>query len=148
MNFTAIPGAVPFSPDQQAAAWEAYIAQDAYLSKHRGEYAERNAAFLPLLKRMDLSVTQDIFRNVGGTRQRLQFRADIINFGNLLNKNWGVSQRLISTSPLTNPGVDAAGRATYRLRVINSQLMTTSLQQTSDLGDVYKVMFSFRYFFN
>jgi hypothetical protein len=148
MNFTAITGAVPFSPAQQAAAWEAYIAQDAYLSKHRGEYAQRNAAFLPLLKRMDLSLSQDVFKNIGGTRQRFQFRADFINFGNLLNKNWGVSQRLISNSPLTNPGADASGRATYRLRVINSQLMTTSLQQTSDLGDVYKVMFSFRYFFN
>jgi hypothetical protein len=148
MNFTAIPGTVPFSPEQQAAAWEAFIAQDAYLSKHRGEYAERNAAFLPLLKRMDLSVSQDIFRTIRGTRQRFQVRADIINFGNLLNKNWGVSQRLISNSPLTNPAVDAAGRATYRLRVINNQLMTASLQQTSDLGDVYKVMVSFRYFFN
>jgi len=148
MNFTAITGAVPFTPEQQAAAWEAYIQQDAYLSKHRGEYAVRNAVFLPFVKNMDLSVTQDVFKNVAGTRQRFQFRVDVINFGNLLNKNWGVSQRLVSNSPLTNPGVDANGRATYRLRVINNQLMSTSLQQTSGLGDVYRVMFSFRYFFN
>ncbi len=154
MNFQDITGAVPFTAAQQAAAWEAYIQQDAYLSKRRGEYAVRNAVFLPLLNRMDLSVSQDLFKNIGGKRQRFQFRADVINFGNLLNKNWGVSQRLISNSPLIVPTaaqggpVDAQGRAQYRLRVINNQLMTTSLQQTSDLGDVYKVLLSFRYFFN
>ena len=154
MNFQDITGAVPFTAAQQAAAWESYIQQDAYLSKRRGEYAVRNAVFLPMLNRMDLSVSQDVFKNIGGKRQRFQFRADVINFGNLLNKDWGVSQRLISNSPLIVPTaaqggpVDAQGRAQYRLRVINNQLMTTSLQQTSDLGDVYKVLLSFRYFFN
>ena len=34
------------------------------------------------------------------------------------------------------------------MRVVNSQLMNTSLQQTADLNDVYKVMISLRYFFN
>lgn len=154
MNFQDITGAVPFTAAQQAAAWEAYIQQDPYLSKRRGEYAVRNAVFLPMLGRMDLSVSQDIFKTVGGKRQRFQVRADVINFGNLVNKNWGVSQRLISNSPLIVPTaaqggpVDAQGRAQYRLRVINNQLLTTSYQQTSDLGDVYKVLVSFRYFFN
>jgi len=154
MNFQDITGAVPFTAAQQAAAWESYIQQDFYLSKRRGEYAVRNAVFLPLLNRMDLSVSQDVFKSIGGKRQRFQFRADVINFGNLLNKDWGVSQRLVSNSPLIVPTaaqggpVDSAGRAQYRLRVINNQLMSTSLQQTSDLGDVYKVLLSFRYFFN
>jgi len=154
MNFQDITGAVPFTAAQQAAAWEAYIQQDPYLSKRRGEYAVRNAVFLPMVKRMDLSISQDLFKNIGGKRQRFQFRADIINFGNLLNKNWGVSQRLVSNSPLIVPTaaqggpVDAQGRAQYRLRVVNNQLMSTSYQQTADLFDVYKVLFSFRYFFN
>src|SRR5262249_26754540 len=59
MNFTAITnsaGTVLFTPDQEAAAWDAYISQDPYLSKHRGEYAVRNATFLPWLNRMDFSI--------------------------------------------------------------------------------------------
>ena len=40
---------------------------------------------------------------------------DIQNFGNLLNSNWGVGQRVIRNQILTNPGVDAQGRATYRI---------------------------------
>jgi len=149
MNFqTFTAGGATFTAEQQARAWEAYIQQDPYLSKHRGEYAERAAVFLPLVKRMDLSVSQDIFKDLGGSRQRFQIRADFINFGNLINKNWGVGQRLISNSPLTNPAADANGAATYRLRVINGALMNTSYQQTADLGDVYKVMVTFRYFWN
>ena len=69
----------------------------------------------------------------------------------MLNKNWGVSQRLVSNSPLTNPGVDAQGRATYRLRVINNQLMSKTLEQTADFSntnvDVYRVAISVKYFF-
>jgi hypothetical protein len=151
MNFQDIPG---FTAAQQAAAWDAYIGQDAYLSQHRGEYAVRNAVFLPQVKRMDLSVSQDVFKDFGSTRQRFQFRVDIINFGNLLNSNWGVAQRLVSNSPLIVPtaaqggAFDAQGRMQYRMRVVNGQLMNTSLQQTADLLDVYKVMLSFKYFFN
>ena len=150
MNFSPIPaaGAAPaFTPEQQAAAWEALIAQDPYLSQHRGEYAQRGAVFLPMVKNLDFSVTQDVFATVAGDRQRFQFRVDIVNFGNLLNKNWGVGQRLVSNQPLTNPAADAQGRATYRLRVINNQLMTNTLEQTAGINDVYRVMFSLKYFF-
>ena len=154
MNFQDITGAVPFTAAQQAAAWEAYIQQDAYLSKHRGEYAERGGVFLPMLKRMDLSISQDVFKQLGGSKQRFQFRVDFVNFGNLLNSNWGVSQRLVNNTPLIVPttaqgtAVDSQGRAQYRMRVINGQLMSKSYEQTADLNDVYRVMFSFRYFFN
>lgn len=149
MNFqTFTAGGITFTADQQAQAWETYINQDPYLSKHRGEYAVRGAVFLPFVKRMDLSIAQDVFKEIAGSRQRFQFRVDFINFGNLLNHDWGVSQRLVSNSPLTNPAPDANGALGYRLRVINNALMTTSYQQTADISDVYKVMFSFRYFFN
>lgn len=148
MNFSSFTsGGKTFSAAQQAAAWDAFIAQDPYMSKHRGEYVQRGAVFMPLVKRLDFNITQDVFKTIGGQRHRFQFRADFINFGNLLNKNWGVSQRLVSNSPLTNPGVDSSGAATYRLRVINGELMSKTYQQTADLNDVYRVMISVKYFF-
>jgi hypothetical protein len=150
MNFQDIPG---FTAAQQAAAWEAYIGQDPYLSQHRGEYVVRGAVFLPMVHRLDLGITQDVFANIGSERHRFQFRVDIINFGNLLNSNWGVAQRLVSNSPLIVPTAaqggpaDATGRMQYRMRVINGQLMNSSYEQTADLLDVYRVMFSVKYFF-
>ena len=110
--------------------------------------------FLPMIKRLDVSIQQDIFRDMGGRRHGLQFRADVLNVGNMLNKNWGVGQRLVNGAPLLVPtaaqgGVaDASGRAQYRLRVVNNELMTTSLEPTAGLNDVYRVQFSLRYSFN
>jgi hypothetical protein len=101
---------VTFTADQQAAAWEAYIKQDPYLSQHRGEYAVRNALFLPLVHRMDFSASQDFKFKTGSTSHTFQFRVDIDNFTNLLNSDWGVSQRLVNAQPLTDAAVDAQGR--------------------------------------
>jgi outer membrane receptor protein involved in Fe transport len=148
MNFQPITGSVPFTAEQQAAAWDAYIKQDSYLSQHRGEYAERNGVVYPMVFRLDFSVAQDLFKNLGGARHSLQFRADFLNFSNLLNHDWGVGQRLVNAQPLTNPGVDSQGRATYRLRVVNNALMNKTWETTAGLSDVYQIQFSLRYTFN
>lgn len=139
---------VTYTSDQQAAAWDAYIKQDFYLSKHRGEYAVRNAIFLPLVHRLDFAASQDFKIKVGGVQHSLQFRVDIENFTNLLNSNWGTAQRLVNAQPLTDPSFDAAtGHLQYRLRVVNGALMDHTLERTSFLSDVYKIMLGFRYTF-
>jgi hypothetical protein len=155
MNFqTYTSGGRTYTAAEQAAAWNAYIEQDDYLREHRGEYAQRGAVFLPLVKRLDFTVAQDLFTTLKGRRHAFQFRVDFINFGNLLNSDWGVAQRLVSNSPLLVPTsaqggpVDAQGRAQYRLRLINSQYMTKSLEQTANLNDVWRIQFMLRYTFN
>jgi hypothetical protein len=145
-TFTASNGRV-FTAGEQAAAWEAYINQDFYLSKHRGEYAERYAVFLPMVKRLDLSVSQDVFGSAGGRRHAGQIRLDITNFGNMLNHNWGVGRRLIRNQILTNGAADASGAATYRMVLVNNEMLTRSLETTTFLTDVYQFMVSFRYTF-
>jgi hypothetical protein len=155
MNFSPIPAsaAVPngFTADQEAAAWDAYINQDPYLSKHRGEYAVRNATFLPWLNRMDFSIGQGVFHGKTGRRHSGEVRLDVTNFGNLLNHNWGVGQRIIQPNILTvitGQTADANGRATYRLALVNNALPVTSYQTTTFNSDVYTLMLSFRYNFN
>lgn len=150
MNFVTFTtaGGVTFTSDQQAAAWDAYINQDPYMSKHRGEYMVRGGLFLPLVKRMDLSLSQDIFHSSSGRRHAGQIRFDVQNFGNLLNNNWGVGQRVIQNQILTNPLADAQGRLSYRLALINNALPVTTFQATNSLSDVYQLMLSFRYNFN
>lgn len=153
MNFEAYSVTVSgktinFTSAQQAEAWDKFIAQDSYLSENRGKYAERNAAFLPMVTRLDFSITQEVFTELFGKRNALQFRADILNFGNFLNKNWGVGQTFVSTSPLIARGADAAGKALYRLRNIGDQLISKSYQDTAGISDVYRIQFSIRYMFN
>ena len=147
-------GGVTFTAAQQAQAWEAYVAQDKYLSKHRGQYAVRNAVFLPIVRQADVSISQDIFRNRGTKRHSLQFRVDILNAANLLNKNWGTGVRFVNAQPLiiasTAQGgpISAAGAPQYTLRAINGALMTKSFEGTAGIGDVYRVQFALKYNFN
>jgi hypothetical protein len=149
MNFQAFTaGGITFSAAQQAEAFEAYINQDKYLSDHRGEYAQRGAVMLPLLHKLDLSVTQDVFKNIKGHRNAGQFRIDIQNFGNMLNSDWGVGQRVIRNNILSSPAADAQGRLGYRMQVVNNQLVRNTFESSSGILDVYQFMLSFRYSFN
>ena len=104
MNFKPLTvNGITYTAAQQAQAFEQYIEADSYLNSHRGQYAQRDGVFLPMVNRVDLSLTQDVFHSISGRRHTGQIRLDITNFGNLLNHNWGVGQRLINNQILTNP---------------------------------------------
>jgi len=142
--------ATTFTSADQAAAWEKFIQQDDYLRTHRGQYSQRNAIFLPVVKRADFSIQQELFTDFASRRNSFQIRADIVNVGNLLNRNWGTGQRILGGNGqiLTNPGVDALGRATYRLKVVNGQLINKTFEPTAGRTDVFEVQLGFRYTFN
>lgn len=149
MNFEQFTSSgTTFTAAQQAAAWDAFINQDPYLSKNRGKYAERGAVFLPFFTNVDFSVAQDIIARIGKTKHSFQVRADILNFGNLLNSRWGVGQTFTSLQPLIARGADAQGRALYRLRNFGSSLITGSYIPTAGTGDVYRIQIGIRYTFN
>ena len=151
MNFEQYTASgTTFTVAQQQAAWEAYIQQDPYLSRNRGNYAERGAAFLPFVTRADFSVAQDLFFKINGQTQKFQVRADILNFGNLLNSNWGGGQAFTSLSPLIPAAsrIDAQGRALYRLRNIGTNLIANTYIRTANSADVYRIQIGFRYIFN
>ncbi|HUF66533.1 MAG TPA: carboxypeptidase regulatory-like domain-containing protein [Gemmatimonadaceae bacterium] len=136
---------------EQAAAWEAYIQQDEYLRTRRGRYAERNGFFLPMVYRADVSLMQEVRI---ANRNAFQIRLDILNAGNKIGPNWGVGQRVVNTQPLLVPTsaqggpADALGRAQHRMRLVNNELLTKSLEQTAGLTDVYRIQLGVRYLFN
>ncbi len=145
---------ITFTSAQQNDAWDAYIKQDPYLSQNRGKYVERNAMLLPMFNRADFSFVQEVFVKAGGTRNALQFRIDILNVGNLINKDWGIAQRvindrpLIRVAPITTVGDPLNGVARYNLAHINGQLVNTTFQKTATVNDVYRIQFGVRYIFN
>lgn len=139
---------ITFTVDQQNAAWEAYIQQDEYLSANRGKYAERGGVVLPMVFRADLSIAQEVFANFLGAKNSLQFRVDVLNVGNLLNKDWGVGQSLVSTTPLIARPSGADGKALYRLTNVGDKLLSKTFQQTSTINDVFRIQLGVRYTFN
>lgn len=134
---------------------DAYINQDPYLSTRRGQYAERNGLLLPFYKRLDLNFTQDFFVNVGGKRNTIRFTMDIFNFGNLLNKNWGIFKTTTRTSLLNYKRVettgDNAGKPVYSFPYFNAanQIpLVNSFQNSTGQGSRYQVQMGIRYIFN
>ncbi len=140
--------AVTYTPAQQAAAFDAFIAQDKYLSTRRGQYAERNAAFLPMVWRADLSLSQDVGRTIAGRPNRLQVRLDILNVTNLIDRNWGVSQGFVNLRPLVYTGVDGSGAPTYKLATVGTSLISSSFQKNVSTADVWRLQLGVRYLFN
>jgi hypothetical protein len=73
----------------QAAAFEKFISENDCLNDARGTIMTRNACRNPWVNQVDVSVAQSLGKFGGERFKNLQFRWDIINFTNLLNKNWG-----------------------------------------------------------
>ena len=76
---------------EQWALLDAFIEGDEYLRTRRGQFAERNASRSDWSHIIDLKFAQEFGINFGGnTVHKFEFTADIFNFTNLLNKEWGV----------------------------------------------------------
>jgi hypothetical protein len=145
-------GSYTFTEAEQQAAFEAYISQDKYLSTRRGQYAERNASTIPVLHRFDLSVQQDFVVKVKGINNNFQIRLDILNFGNMLNNDWGVSQRATNPAILSYSSINTAGEPVYRLSTQRNYDGSTSLikdtyQWNSSVFDVWQAQLGLRYTF-
>jgi hypothetical protein len=73
----------------QATAFEKLISENDCLNSQRGTIMERNSCRNPWTNRVDISVGQSLGKLGGKMFQNVQLRLDVINFTNLLNKNWG-----------------------------------------------------------
>jgi hypothetical protein len=89
-------GQVLYTADEQRAAFWAFLNQDLYLSTHIGQYAVANAALMPWVHRFDLHIAQNFniaaLRGAKRGNETLQLSLDVMNVGNLLNSNWGVTR--------------------------------------------------------
>ena len=82
-------GGTPTTAAAQAAAFDNLINSTPCLANARGTILTRNACRNPWVNEFDVSAGQSLGNIAGSRLQNLQVRLDIINFGNLLNRNWG-----------------------------------------------------------
>jgi len=148
---TFTTGGVTYTNTQQEAAFLAYINQDKYLKGRKGQYAERNGGVLPWRNQVDLRVVQEVFRNVGSAKNSVQFFADIFNFGNLLNKDWGAFN-FVNAAPILQPQnqslVNNTTKPIFRLPLVNGQLPKDTFGTTQSIASTYYMQFGIRYNFN
>jgi len=148
----------PRTAAQQYKQLDAFINQDSYLSRHRGQFAQRNGVILPTFKRADFNFTQDFYVKSGKVKNTLRFTLDIINVGNLLNRNWGLYQ--IPVNPigsggqvtiLTYKGLNAAGEPTYSFPYANKSTLTpltNSYKYDTNIISRFQCQIGVRYIFN
>jgi hypothetical protein len=122
------------------------------LSSRRGQFAERNAYVLPRTHKLDLNFTQDIKFVVGKNNHTLRLTADIYNFTNLLNKDWGVFYIPTTTTPLVFSRIDTDGKTPVYtfpyLDAVNKVPFTRAYRPSPSLGSRYQIQIGVRYLFN
>jgi hypothetical protein len=172
INFADVTsGGITYTANQQRDLFFRFIEQDPYLRSRKGRYAERNGAKMPWRNQVDVKFAQEIFHNIGGKKNTLTFTLDVFNFGNLLNKEWGIFQTpnaagLLTPRNSTAPtggtlpvnGVattvgayNAAGtqRPYFSLATQgNIPVTTSSFRQVNTLTSTYYMQFGLRYTFN
>ena len=131
---------------------DAFISNNPYLSKHRGEFAERQAMVLPWVHRLDLNFTQDVYFKYKDSKHTLRFTADIFNFTNLLNSDWGTYQLPTTVSPLTFTKLDTDGKTPLfsfpYLDGKNKVPYTNSFKNDVGGSSRYTIQLGVRYLFN
>ncbi len=144
---------VLYTAKQQSDLFFRYIEQDKYLSGHKGQYAERNGAKFPWRNQVDFKFAQDIFTNIGGKRNTVQFTLDIFNLGNLLNKNWGLFKSINASSILVPQNIAAlvpggTVKPTFKLATDRNMPVTTTFRDNNTTLSTYFMQFGLRYIFN
>jgi hypothetical protein len=148
------PAQPEITPDQQRAAFDAWVDENPYLKGRRGQYAERNGAYYPWLTRFDFSVIQEFYVLVGQkkTKNTIQLRADVLNIGNLISQKWGVSYQSTSMQPLSVASVAPDGTPTYRFGTQTIDGVRVPLQNSfvpsATVANVWQAQIGIRYIFN
>ncbi len=133
----------------QKNQFDEFLNKDKYLSKRRGQYAERNGARLPFTNILDVSVKQEFGLVLGGKRHAVTVSYDIANFANMLNNEWG-RQYFLSNDQV--PVFTFAGYATnvptYRFTPLTQRVGNISDGVTSLNNSRWTSQVTVRYSFN
>lgn len=132
-----------FETPGQADDFNDFIEQDEYLKGRRGEYAERYAGISPWRNRIDLKILQNFHFNQDKKKQTIQFSIDILNFGNMLNSNWGVIQQPNSIQPI---GVSVDPDTNVPTYSFDGNL-TKTFGYDSSIDSRWQMQFGLRYIF-
>ncbi len=129
--------------EAQRVALEAYIQQDEYLRDRRGSYAEKYGILSPWRGRWDVKLLQDYDIKVGERTNTIQFSLDILNFGNLLNSDWGVIEIPVNDQPI-GVSVDGTGTPVYTFDVTQTKTFANDFS----LDSRWQAQVGLRYIFN
>jgi hypothetical protein len=143
-------GDIKFISTADEDAFFNFMEQDKYLKNNKGKYAEANALRSPWVHNFDLRLAREYYINVGDTKNTLQFSLDFLNVGNLLNSEWGVSQRnAVSNNSriLKYEGKDANNVPSYSFVKVSGNYPTKTFDYNYYYGETWKLQVGVKYSF-
>jgi hypothetical protein len=144
-------GDIQFVSTADEDAFFAFLEQDSYLSKHQGEYAEAYSARAPWVHSFDLRFAQNFSINTGSTKHTLQLTLDLLNIGNLINSEWGVSKNMFNSNNgqiLTYEGVDANNVPSFSMvQDADGNYLTETYSTYYNYSQCWQLQIGARYFF-
>ncbi|GAA4518030.1 TonB-dependent receptor [Sphingobacterium thermophilum] len=145
-------GGRAYTAQEQADIFFELIDNDKYLKSRKGKYAERNGGVMPWRNQFDFRLSQEIFKNVGGANNSLEFFWDVFNLGNLLSSNWGVYKsantqllRPTNTSALTPDGTT---KPKFQLNYSNGDIIRSTTYVNETISSTYYMQFGLKFKFN
>ncbi len=142
---------VKFVSTEDRDRFWAFVENDKYLSKHKGEYAEAYSVYSPWVHRFDLRYAYDFKVKVGNSTNKLQLSFDVKNLMNLFNSSWGVSKYMNTGLGqgriLTCESVNAAGEPVYSTNK-NVGPNTQTWVYNHALGQCWYAQVGIKYMFN
>ncbi len=138
---------VLFTAQQQADAFEKFIHENG-LDEYRGQILPRNKFLMPWLNRVDVRIVQNLFKDMTMKGDKLQITLDVINIGNLINSDWGVSDQILTNGRaiMQRSGALSPDPSFQMLRDGNN-LVSTPFRATSTRFTTWSATIGFRYQF-
>ena len=139
------------SPMESAKAYDEFVAQDFYLRKHKGQYAEAYAARAPWVHRFDFRWAHNFKFKTGRQQHNFQLAMDIINVGNMFNSKWGVYQNnSISKNGriLNYEGMNDNNEPVFSLVKNNGAYVNKSYDYVVNAAQCWQIQFGLKYMFN
>jgi len=152
----AAKGDIKFKTTEDETAFFAFMEQDKYLSANKGKYAEAYSARAPWVNNFDLRLTQEFRVKAGETMNTLQLSFDFLNFGNLINSEWGVPMNMSSANNgqiLKYESKDANNVPTFSFVKIkdsegNMVYPTQTYTTTYNYNNLWSLQVGLKYIFN
>lgn len=145
------PGDVIFSGGAaMEQAFFAWLAQNPDLARFSGQVAPRNSATARFVNTFDVRLSQELPGFAAGNKAEITL--DILNFGNLLNKDWGQVYEVgfpLNRGVVLSNGIDpATGRYIYNFdpNLVTPEGLYDSQDQTKGVSR-WQLQVGFRYKF-
>ncbi|AIM37295.1 TonB-dependent receptor [Sphingobacterium sp. ML3W] len=158
LKFTDIPtgqsnyGGKAYSAQEQADLFWSIVDGDDYLKSRVGKTTERNGAIAPWRHQFDFRLSQELFKNIGGKNNSLEFFWDVMNIGNLFNSSWGIykiNNNILltpqNTSAITPDGTTAP---TFRMGYANGDIIKELSRPNETISSTYFMQFGVKFKFN